>query len=72
MSRHRHHRRDSHGNSTPPGHVPYWERAHSDWRFWLGIVVMFIAMIVYVMSGNLGGRSGLTPLPPTPAATTHP
>jgi hypothetical protein len=33
---------------------------------------MFIAMIVYVMSGNLSGRSGLTPLPPTPQATTHP
>jgi hypothetical protein len=72
MSRHRHHRHDSQGNSTPPGHVPYWERAHTDWRFWVGIVVMFIAMIVYVMSGNLGGRSGLTPLPPTPQASTHP
>ena len=37
-----------------------------DWRFWVGIMVMFIAMIVYVMSGNLAGRSGLTPMPPTP------
>ncbi|CAN5803858.1 hypothetical protein BH09VER1_BH09VER1_49670 [soil metagenome] len=69
MSRHRHHRHDSHASGTPPHHVPYWQRAHTDWRFWLGIVVMFIAMVIYVMSGNLAGQPGLQPLPPTPGAS---
>lgn len=37
-------------------HVPYWKRAHSDWRFWVGVVLMFVANITYVMSLDLRWR----------------
>ncbi len=32
---------------------PYWRRAHHDWRFWVGVVLMLAAMFVYVMTENL-------------------
>jgi hypothetical protein len=48
-----------HGPTHDPGHhdnVPYWKRAHRDWRIWVGVLLMFAAMSVYVMSGNLAWR----------------
>lgn len=32
---------------------PYWRRAHHDWRFWVGLVLMLTAITVYVVSDNL-------------------
>jgi len=32
---------------------PYWKRAHHDWRVWVGLVVMFAAIAIYVVSDNL-------------------
>jgi hypothetical protein len=32
---------------------PYWKRAHRDWRFWVGFVLMFAAISIYVMSDDL-------------------
>jgi hypothetical protein len=32
---------------------PYWKRAHHDWRFWLGLVLMLAAISIYVLSENL-------------------
>ena len=29
-------------------HRPYWKRAHHDWRFWVGVVCMFVAITCYV------------------------
>lgn len=44
-------------NSAPPEHQrPYWKRAHRDWRFWVAVVIMLAAMIVYVSSQNLSWR----------------
>ena len=31
------------------GYGSYWKRAHHDWRFWVGVVCMFVAMSLYVM-----------------------
>jgi hypothetical protein len=51
-----------HGNEGPdPGSVhhdahqdqPYWKRAHHDWRVWVGLVFMFAAITIYVLSDNL-------------------
>jgi hypothetical protein len=47
-----------HGNEGPDqgvhyGRPPYWKRAHHDWRFWLGLVLMFAAIAIYVMSDDL-------------------
>jgi hypothetical protein len=52
------------GNGTPGnegsdrasvhhGRPPYWTRAHRDWRIWVGLVFMFAAIIIYVMSDDL-------------------
>jgi hypothetical protein len=48
-----------HGNegpdrdSVPHAHLPYWKRAHHDWRFWIGFFLMLAAITIYVMSDNL-------------------
>ena len=52
-----------HGNEGPaPDSVyqdryyeqcPYWKRAHHDWRVWVGLVFMFAAISIYVLSDNL-------------------
>jgi len=42
---------DSSQESGDPG--PYWRRMHHDWRFWVGAVLMFAALAVYVLSGDL-------------------
>jgi hypothetical protein len=53
---------DHHGHSHAPSvdgqHVlpesaPYWKRAHHDWRFWVGLVLMLVAISVYFMSDDL-------------------
>jgi len=33
--------------------VPYWKRAHKDWKFWVGVVLIFAAIAVYVLSLDL-------------------
>jgi hypothetical protein len=33
--------------------LPYWKRAHHDWRFWVGLVAMLIAIGVYVGTNDL-------------------
>jgi hypothetical protein len=35
------------------GQTPYWRRAHHDWRFWLGLVVMLVAIGIYVGTNDL-------------------
>jgi len=32
---------------------PYWTRAHHDWRFWVGLALMLVAISVYFMSDDL-------------------
>ena len=34
-------------------HHPYWKRAHHDWRFWVALVLMLAAMLIYVMTDDL-------------------
>ena len=52
-------RTSNHGNEGPEHdprrHVkpPYWQRAHRDWRFWVGFVLMFAAITIFVLSDNL-------------------
>jgi hypothetical protein len=57
------------GNSGDRGEGnpgPYWRRMHRDWRFWTGALFMFVAVMVYVLTGDLAWvPSGLLrhPLP---------
>jgi hypothetical protein len=44
------------GNSSEIGEPdpgPYWRRMHRDWRFWVGALLMFAALGIYVLSENL-------------------
>ncbi len=49
----------THGNEGTEGETthhrdrPYWRRAHQDWRVWVGLVFMFAAITIYVLSDNL-------------------
>jgi hypothetical protein len=40
-------------DSVEQRQLPYWKRAHRDWRFWVALFFMFVAITVYVMSDNL-------------------
>jgi len=33
---------------------PYWRRAHHDWRFWFGLILMLVAISIFVLSDDLG------------------
>ena len=33
--------------------LPYWKRAHRDWRVWVALVFMLVAMAIYVLSDDL-------------------
>lgn len=41
---HRHTRHDQ---------LPYWKRAHHDWRVWVALVFMLGAMAIYILSDDL-------------------
>jgi hypothetical protein len=58
MSSHHHHHQQhaTNGRGAHPAHVPYWKRAHTDWRFWVGVMLMVAAMMIYVMSFDLALR----------------
>ncbi|MCX6170244.1 MAG: hypothetical protein NTX65_12935 [Ignavibacteriales bacterium] len=50
-------------NTNIPQHItkqknekPYWKRAHHDWKFWVAILLMLVAMFIYVKSNDLSMR----------------
>ena len=47
---------------------PWWKHVHRDWRVWVGVVLMIVAMAVYVMSLDESLRPGGTVQPKVPAA----
>ena len=49
-------------------HRPYWKRAHRDWRIWFGMILMLIAMLVYLMTGDLRWPFHGHPQPMVPIA----
>ncbi|MEO7996086.1 MAG: hypothetical protein ABI852_01510 [Gemmatimonadaceae bacterium] len=53
MTAHDHERPAAKAGTGFSNHEAYWKRAHTDWRFWVGVVLMLGAMAVYVMSENL-------------------
>ena len=34
-------------------HRPYWKHAHHDWRLWIAVSLMLVALLTYVMTGDL-------------------
>jgi len=61
MNQHSHspHQPGPQHQGLPHDHNPYWKRAHRDWRFWVGVVLMLTAMTIFVMSENLAFRPGM-------------
>jgi hypothetical protein len=46
-----HHSQEVPDNDTvQKSNRPYWKRAHKDWRFWIALLLMIAAMIIYVVS----------------------
>jgi hypothetical protein len=49
---------DHHHSETGPHEpheqqLPYWKRAHKDWKFWVGVVFIAAAIVIYVLSLDL-------------------
>ena len=42
-----------HVDPSHHGDRPYWKRAHRDWRFWAGFVLMLLALCIYVGTNDL-------------------
>jgi hypothetical protein len=57
-----------HQSGHIPVHTPAWMRLHHDWRFWVAVILMFGAMVVYLMSDDLARRPGALPQAPPPTA----
>ncbi len=36
--------------------IPYWRRAHHDWKFWIGIILILVAVVIYVKTNDLSER----------------
>jgi hypothetical protein len=44
--------KEPHNNIVHQNNKPYWKRAHQDWRFWIGLVLMLIAISIYIISDD--------------------
>ncbi len=44
------HHRDHHANPPEADYQPAWRRAHKDWRLWVVVGLMLLAMLTYVMT----------------------
>ena len=58
--------------SKPRDHVHprhhFWKHAHRDWRVWIAVLLMLLAILTYVMADNLSLRPGKRAIQPTPEA----
>ena len=42
-----------HQNREGHFHHPRWKRVHHSWIFWVAVFLMMLAIITYVMTGDL-------------------
>jgi len=54
-------------DSGEPDPGPYWKRMHRHWLFWIGALLMFGAISIYVLSGDLAWIPRSQPHHPLPA-----
>ena len=50
-------------------HRPRWKRVHHSWIFWVAVFLMLLAMITYVMTGDLSWGLRRQPKQPSTQAT---
>jgi len=60
------HHRSSHHHEEKPA-----RQYHKDWRVWVAIVVILVAMGVYVLTNGEVLRPSTPPEPSVPAAPSH-
>jgi hypothetical protein len=56
MTETRHHHHPDEGPRPPSDHdasIPYWKRAHRDWRLWTAAFFVFVALAVYIVTVDL-------------------
>ena len=53
MTGSKHNQEGNSGEMGEPDPGPYWRRMHRDWRFWVGAVLMAVAIGVYLMTLDL-------------------
>ena len=56
----------AHGAEHPP-HRPYWKRMHHSLFFWIAVVFILAAMVVFIMTNNLSVVPGQRAQDPVPA-----
>ena len=46
-------RNHSHEHDHGRSHTPRWRRVHHSWIFWVAVFLMLLAILTYVMTGDL-------------------
>jgi hypothetical protein len=60
------HNRPDHDRDGPrQGRSSYWKFAHRDWRFWVGLILIFGSMFIYLATEDLSLRPRLQSAPPS-------
>ena len=62
------HHRDHHANPPEAENRAAWGRAHKDWRLWVVVGLMLLAMLTYVMTMDEAVQPGGTVKQAVPAA----
>jgi hypothetical protein len=62
------HHRDHHANPPEAENRAAWRRVHKDWRLWIVVALMLLAMLTYVMTMDEAIQPGKTPQEAMPAA----
>jgi hypothetical protein len=56
MTEIKHHHHPDEGPHAPSDHdnsIPYWKRAHRDWRMWTAAFFVFAALAIYIVTVDL-------------------
>jgi hypothetical protein len=56
MTEIKHHHHPDEGPHEPSGQdtsVPYWKRAHRDWRMWTAVIFVAVALAIYIGTVDL-------------------
>jgi hypothetical protein len=43
----------NHSHEHHREHAPRWRRVHHSWIFWVAVFLMLLAIVTYIMTGDL-------------------
>jgi hypothetical protein len=67
--RHVHHHHPTGPHAPHEQSKPYWQRAHKDWKFWVGVIFIAAALVIYVLTLDLSSVPRATPTSTAPTAS---